>query len=71
MRDQSHDVFLEHWADFVKNNPPSVWKKQVTELIDSQFMISDRFYENLSKTPEGRKTIEKLKKEWATKQAIF
>lgn len=64
MRDPSHDLFLEKWADFVKNNPPSVWKKQVTELIDSQFMMSDRFYENLSKTSDGRKKIQELKQMW-------
>ena len=67
MRDPSHDTFLEQWAHFVKNNPPSVWKKQVTELIDSQFMISNRFYDHLSKTPGGQKIIEQLKREWIQK----
>jgi hypothetical protein len=59
-RDKSHEDQIERWADFVKNNP-SIWKKEHKEFINSQIQMVRRFYEELSKTEEGRAKIKLLK----------
>ncbi len=59
MKDKSHDDAVERWAYFVKNNPKT-WKKIHSEFIDAQFIMSERFYDNLKKTKKGRDKIIKL-----------
>ncbi|MFW5846985.1 MAG: hypothetical protein ACOCUU_02375 [Nanoarchaeota archaeon] len=59
MRNKTHAEQIERWARFVKNNP-SKWKSKVKPLIDSQIIMSRRFFENLSKSPEGKKKAKRL-----------
>jgi len=59
-RDKSHAEQVERWAEFVKSNPQSVWKKETKNLIDSQIIIARRFYENLEKSPEGKEILKRL-----------
>lgn len=61
MRDPTHDEQILRWANFVKNNPTK-WKSKIREFIDSQIIISNRFYRNLLKTEGGEKKIELLRK---------
>ncbi len=60
MRDKSHIEQVERWARYVKDNPDK-WKSKVKPLIDSQILMSRRFFENLAKTNGGKQKIEKLK----------
>jgi len=60
-RDPSHEEQLVRWAKFVRDNPDK-WKAKHKEFIDSQIIIARRFYENLAKTPQGRKKILELRK---------
>ncbi|MBU0929532.1 MAG: hypothetical protein KJ623_00480 [Nanoarchaeota archaeon] len=62
MRDRTHDEFIEKWANFVKENPISVWKPHIKNLVDSQIIIANRFYSRLSKTKEGREKLKLLRK---------
>lgn len=59
MRDKSHDEQIKRWAEYVRDNPTK-WKSKVKPFIDSQILMSRRFYENLAKTPEGRAKIKEL-----------
>ena len=61
MRGKLHDEFIEKWANFVKENPISVWKPHVKGLIDSQIIIANRFYSRFSKTKEGREKLKLLR----------
>ncbi len=61
MRDKSHTEQVERWAEFVRTNKRSKWKPAINELINAQYEIAARFYENLGKTEEGRKILERLK----------
>ncbi|MDO8517093.1 MAG: hypothetical protein Q7S33_03115 [Nanoarchaeota archaeon] len=56
MRDKTHNEQVERWANYVKNN--SDWKKKLKPFLDSQIIMSRRFYKNLAQTPEG---VEKIK----------
>jgi hypothetical protein len=61
-RDKTHEEQIERWARFVKENPDK-WKLKFKEFIDSQILISRRFYKKLAETPEGREKI-KLLRNW-------
>ena len=63
MRDKSHMQAIERWAEFVKNNPRSMWKSAVNALVDAQYEKADAFYAMLEKTPEGMEILERLKME--------
>ncbi len=56
VRDKSHLEQVERWANFVRDNP-SKWKKSHCKFIDSQIIMSRRFYDRLSKTEGGKKKI--------------
>ena len=60
MRDKTHIDQVERWARYVKENPDK-WKSKVKPLIDSQILMSRRFFENLAKTNGGKEKIEKLR----------
>jgi len=60
MSDKSHAEQVERWAKYVKENPDK-WKSKVKPLIDSQILMSRRFFENLAKTNGGKEKIEKLR----------
>jgi len=47
-RDKTHDEFIEKWANYVKNQPRKVWKKQLNQLIDAQYQKSKEFYKRLN-----------------------
>jgi hypothetical protein len=59
--DKSHIEHVERWAEFVKSHPINEWKPQVSELVNSQIKMSERFYENLSKAENGKEKIRKLR----------
>ena len=61
MRDPSHMEQVERWARFVRDNPRSIWIKQLKPLIDSQIIKANNFYKRLAKTPGGMEKIKKLK----------
>lgn len=48
-KDKTHDEFIEKWANYVKNQPRKVWKKQLNEFIDAQYQKSEEFYKRLKK----------------------
>ena len=56
MRDKTHIEQVERWAKYVKENPQE-WKAKVKPFMDAQIIMAKRFYENLSKTEEGRRKI--------------
>jgi len=62
MRDPSHDEFIVRWARFVANHPTE-WKRHHTPFINAQIELASRFYENLGKTEEGRKILQRLRDE--------
>ncbi len=60
MRDITHNEQIIRWANHVKNNPDK-WKSKIKDFIDSQIIISNRFYKNLSRTKRGKEKIRLLK----------
>lgn len=52
---------VETWAKYVRDHPRSEWIKEIKPLIDSQIIMANRFYTNLSKTKEGREKIRKIR----------
>lgn len=54
---------IERWASYIKSVPREVWRKGFNEFINAQFEMSEKFYKNLEKSEEGRKILERLKKE--------
>lgn len=60
MRDKTHLEQVERWARYVKENPDK-WKSKVKLFIDSQIIISRRFYKKLAETEEGKKKIRLLR----------
>jgi len=60
VRDKTHTEQVERWARFVKENPEK-WKPKFKEFIDSQIIISRRFYKKLSQTKEGKNKIKLLR----------
>ena len=63
MRDKSHMDSIERWAEFVRNNPREKWKPLLNAFINAQYEKADEFYKRLEKTEEGRKILDRLKKE--------
>ena len=61
MRDRTHMEQVERWAKFVRDNPRSVWKKEVGPFVDAQIIMANRFYERLAKTKGGMEKIRKLR----------
>jgi len=61
MRDKTHAEQIERWAKYVKENP-SKWKKNLKPFLDSQIIMSRRFYSKLAEAKDGKKKIEILRK---------
>lgn len=59
-RDKSHSEQIERWAEFVRENPDK-WKPKFKQFLDSQIIMSRRFYKKLAETPEGREKIKLLR----------
>lgn len=53
--------FVKYWAEYVKNHDDKLWSKAQKNLIDGQFAMARRFYEELAKTKEGKETIKRMK----------
>ena len=60
-RDKTHMEQVKRWAEFVRDNPRSVWIKHTGPLVDAQIIMANRFYERLAKTKGGKEKIEKLR----------
>ena len=60
MRDKTHMEQVEKWAEFCRDNPRSVWIKQVKPLVDSQIIMANRFYKRLARTKGGKYKIKEL-----------
>jgi hypothetical protein len=60
-RDKTHIEQIERWAEFVRDNPDK-WKIKFKEFIDSQIIMSRRFYKKLAETEEGREKIKILRR---------
>ena len=58
-RDKTHLGQVERWARFVRDNPAE-WKKKIKPFLDSQIVMSRRFYKKLAETEEGKKKIKRL-----------
>jgi len=56
MRDKSHADQIERWANFIREHPND-WKKKHKAFIDAQIIMARRFYDELSKTEDGKKKI--------------
>jgi hypothetical protein len=61
MKDQTRMEHIEKWARFVRDNPRSVWKAELKQLIDSQIVMANRFYSMLGRMPGGKEKIRKLR----------
>ena len=59
MRDKTHEEQIERWAEFVRDNPYK-WKLRFKEFIDSQILMSRRFYKKLAESPGGEEKIKAL-----------
>ncbi|MEK6878367.1 MAG: hypothetical protein AABY22_02100 [Nanoarchaeota archaeon] len=71
MRDKSHMESVERWAEFVRNNPKSKWKKYVNLLIDSTYQKADEFYKKLEETEKGREILKRLSEERKSRANSF
>jgi hypothetical protein len=60
MRDKTHTEQVERWAKYVKENP-NKWKSKIKEFLDSQIIMSRRFYKKLLESKEGKEKIQKLR----------
>ena len=61
MRDKTHMDQVIRWAEFVRDNPRSVWIKHTAPFIDAQIIMANRFYARLAKTKGGKEKIKKLR----------
>jgi len=59
-RNKTHSEQIERWANYVRDNPDK-WKSRFKEFIDSQIIMSRRFYKKLTETEEGREKIKLLR----------
>ena len=59
-RDKTHLEQIKRWAMYIRENP-NKWKLKFKDFIDSQIIISRRFYKKLSETKEGREKIKLLR----------
>jgi hypothetical protein len=57
---KEHEEQIIRWAEFVRDNPEK-WKKHLKPFIDAQIKKSQKFYNELAKTSEGREKIKKLR----------
>jgi hypothetical protein len=62
MRDRTHTEHVGRWAKFVKENPRSIWIREVGPLIDAQIIMANSSYERLAKVEGGIEKIKKLRK---------
>jgi hypothetical protein len=53
--------FIKYWAEFMKKNSDEVWSQGQKDLIDSQFKKADEFFEEMSKSEEGREKLDIIK----------
>ena len=60
MRDKTHIDQVERWARYVKENPDK-WKLKIKSFINSQILMSRRFYKSLAQTEGGKDKIIKLR----------
>ncbi len=60
-RDKTHSEQIERWAEYVRENPDK-WKSRFKEFLNSQIIISRRFYKKLAETKEGREKIKLLRR---------
>lgn len=60
MLDKTHTEFVTKWANFVKDNPPKIWRPILNEFIDAQYDMHYQFIERLKKTKNSREKIIKL-----------
>ncbi|MBD3253401.1 hypothetical protein GF386_06720 [Candidatus Pacearchaeota archaeon] len=60
VRDKTHMEQVERWARYIRENPDK-WKSKFKEFIDSQIIISRRFYKKLAETQEGMEKIRLLR----------
>ena len=60
MRDKTHIEQIERWAEYVRDNPGK-WKMKIKDFLDSQIIMSRRFYSKLAETEEGREKIRLLR----------
>ncbi len=60
MRDKTHSEQIERWARYVKENPGK-WKSKIKPFLDSQIIMSRRFYKKLSETKQGSEKIKRLR----------
>ncbi len=61
MRDKTHIEQIERWARYVKDNPDK-WKSKIKPFLDSQIIMSRRFYKKLSETKKGIEKIKRLRR---------
>lgn len=60
MRDKTHNMQVEKWARYVRENPN--WKKELKKFLDAQLIMAKRVYAILESSEEGRKKIIRLKR---------
>ncbi len=60
MRDKTHLEQVERWALYVQKNPAK-WKSKLKPFLDSQILMSRRFYKKLAKTNNGLEKIKLLR----------
>lgn len=61
MRDATHSEQIERWAQFCKKNMKKA-QQVLTPFINSQIEIANAFYKRLSKLPNGKEKIRKIKR---------
>lgn len=54
-----HKEQIERWAEYVRTHTD--WKQKLRPFLDSQIIMSRRFYRNLAQTPQGREKIKLLR----------
>ena len=57
---KEHLEQVERWAEYVRTHP-NEWKAKMKLFLDAQIIMSRRFYQKLSETPEGREKIKELR----------
>lgn len=60
MRDKTHAEQIERWALYVRENPDK-WKSKLRPFLDSQIIMSRRFYKKLAETENGLEKIKLLR----------
>ncbi|MEK6914297.1 MAG: hypothetical protein AABW83_01475 [Nanoarchaeota archaeon] len=60
-RDKTHTEQIERWAEYIKKNP-NKWKRKFKDFLDSQIIMSRRFYKKLAETENGKDKIKLLRR---------